>query len=143
VFLLPDGTLWVQLINFAIFFVILRMVFLRSVGKAIAERRAYIESLNTDYEIYQGEANSLRTQAEAIRAAARRDAEAYMAHARAEASNQAAALAEEYGQRAQSEIAAAQATVNAELEQARAGELDRAGELAELMLKQTLVEAAS
>src|SRR5690242_19900482 len=98
-FLKLDGTFVVQLINFAIFFALLNVVFMRPVSKAIVKRREYINSVTNDYDRYQAEAVSLRTQAESIRAAARREAEAYMAKARAEASNEAAQISAEYGQR--------------------------------------------
>ncbi len=49
-FLSLDGTLFVQLVNFAIFFALLNVVFLRPVGRAIAKRREYINSLVSDYE---------------------------------------------------------------------------------------------
>ena len=62
-FLSLDGTLIVQLVNFAIFFALLNLVFLRPVGRAIAKRRAYINSLASDYERYQEEARSLRAEA--------------------------------------------------------------------------------
>jgi F0F1-type ATP synthase membrane subunit b/b' len=39
-FLSLDGTFWFQLVNFAIFFAILNVVFLRPVGEAIKKRRA-------------------------------------------------------------------------------------------------------
>ncbi|MGC1380730.1 MAG: ATP synthase F0 subunit B, partial [Candidatus Baltobacteraceae bacterium] len=64
-FLSIDGTLVVQLVNFAIFFAILNVVFLRPVAAAIRKRREYINSLVTDYDRYQAEARSLREQAEA------------------------------------------------------------------------------
>ena len=49
-----DGrTLVVQLVNFAIFFVVLNFVFLRPVSAAIRKRREYINSLVTDYDQYQ------------------------------------------------------------------------------------------
>ena len=69
----------VQLVNFAIFFALLNVVFLRPVGRAIMKRRQYIDGLVADYDRYQGEAQTLREEAEAIRADARRKAEATVA----------------------------------------------------------------
>ena len=63
-FLSLDGTLFVQLINFAIFFALLNVVFLRPVGRAIAKRRDYINGLVSDYDRYQDEAQNLREEAE-------------------------------------------------------------------------------
>ena len=139
-FLKLDGTFVVQLINFAIFFALLSVVFLRPVSRAIKERRAYINSVRTDYEKYQAEGNSLRAEAESIRAAARRQAEAEMSKARGEASNQAASVAVEYNAKAQSIVESAHATVTSELETARATEDAVVRDLANLMLERTVSE---
>ncbi|MFN2448309.1 MAG: hypothetical protein ABR508_00755 [Candidatus Baltobacteraceae bacterium] len=140
-FLKVDGTFWIQLINFAIFFAILRVVFLRTVGKAIAERRAYIEGLTGDYERLQAEAAAARTQAEHLRAAARREAEAVLARARADASNRAAAIASDFNAKASAEVERAHETVNAELQAARASQPQAVNELANLVLARTLAES--
>lgn len=141
-FLKLDGTFIVQLINFAIFFAILNVVFIRPVSRAIVQRREYINSVTNDYDRYQAEARSLRTEAEAIRAAARREAEAALAKARAGASNEAAAIATQYGQQASQVIEQAHRTVESELESARAKEPQMVSELASLMLERTLTESA-
>jgi len=139
-FLSVDGTALVQLINFAIFFAVLSVVFLRPVSRAIRQRRDYINSLTSDYEKYQAEGKALRERAEAIRAAARRDAEAIMTKARAEASNTAAELATSYGSQVQSTIEQADKTVSEELDQARVNERDTVQQLANLILERTLTE---
>src|SRR5690348_4328603 len=95
-FLSIDGTLVVQLLNFAVFFAVLSVVFLKPVAGAIAKRRQYIDSLVTDYDRYQAEAHDLRAQAEEVRAAARLSAEQQVAAARAAASNEAAQMSTEY-----------------------------------------------
>lgn len=142
-FLSLDGTFWVQLINFAIFFAILNVVFLRPVGKAIRERREYINSLTHDYERYQAEAMALQKQAESLRAAARREAEHTIAKARAEASDEAARVSAEYARQAAHANEAAERTVEEELRAARAHEEQRVRELAELMLERTMLEASA
>ena len=93
-FIIPDGTAVIQLINFAIFFALLN-VLLRPVAIAVRKRRAYINSLASDYGSYQTKAAELRQRAEAVRAGARRDAEQTIAKARADASNRAAELSGE------------------------------------------------
>jgi|SRR5579872_514509 len=137
-FLLPDGTLLVQLVNFAIFFAVLSVVFLRPVSRAIRARREYINGVVHDYDTYQAQANALRADADAQRAAARRDAEATIAKARAQASNESA----EIGSRSTAEVAAeierAQQTVAAEAHAARAGEDALVRQLADLMLERTI-----
>jgi F-type H+-transporting ATPase subunit b len=139
-FLQPDGTFWVQLINFAVFFAILSVVFLRPVSRAIRERRAYINSVTTDYEKYQTEGSKLRADAEAVRAAARREAEATIAKARAEASNKAAEMSAQYTAQAQKTIENAQETAGAELTAARVGEDAIVRQLADLMVDRTVSE---
>ena len=139
-FLQPDGTFWVQLINFAIFFAILSVVFLRPVSRAIRERRAYINSVHTDYEKYQTDGSKLRAEAESVRAAARRDAQATIAKARAEASNKAADISAKYVAQSQSTIEAADKQVDAELVAARTGEENIVRQLADLMVERTVSE---
>lgn len=138
----PPGTLIVQLINFAIFFAVLNVVFLRPVAAAIRRRRQYINSLVSDYDQYQAEAVSLRAQAEEIRAAARREAEHRVAADRARASNEAADLSTGYAQRVQQIVEGAQQTVQRELEAARAGEPGAVRGLADLMLDRVIPEAS-
>jgi len=142
-FLKLDGTFIVQLVNFAIFFALLRVVFIRPVSKAIVKRREYINSLTNDYDRYQAEAASLRTQAESIRAAARREAEAALAKARAEASNEAAALSTQYNQQVAQIIEEANRIVAAELDAARSSEPQIVRDLANLMVERTVMETVS
>lgn len=141
-FLCVNGTLVVQLINFAIFFAVLNVVFLRPVASAIAKRREYINGLVSDYDRYQAAAGRLRAEAESIRLAARREAEHRVAAARAQASNEAAEMSSRYAQQAQSMVEAAQRTAQAEFEAARAGESDAVRGIARLMLERVIPEAA-
>ncbi|MBV9332983.1 MAG: hypothetical protein JO146_03170 [Candidatus Eremiobacteraeota bacterium] len=140
-FLSLDGTAIVQLINFAIFFALLNVVFLRPVGRAIAKRRAYIDALASDYERYQGQARELREEAAAIRADARRKAEHHVAAARATASNEAAETSSRYARQAQEIIEEAQRNAAAQLGAARAGEGAAVRKLADLMLERVIPEA--
>lgn len=129
-FLSFDGTFWVQLINFAIFYAILYVVFLRPVQRAIAKRREYIDGLTQDYDRAQAEATDLRAQAEAIRAEARRESDHILAAARNEAGNQAAHLSSEYSQRVKAIVERAHATVAQEVDAIRPREDAIASELA-------------
>jgi F0F1-type ATP synthase membrane subunit b/b' len=142
-FLIPDGTFLVQLVNFAVFFGLLSVVFLRPVGQAIRKRREYINSLTADYDRYQSEARVLRAQAEAVRAAARRDAEATLAKARAAASNEAATISADYAARSQAAVEHALETVGAEFDAARGGQDALVGELAHLMLERAMLGGRS
>lgn len=140
-FLSVDGTLVIQLINFAIFFAVLNVVFLKPVGRAIAKRREYINSLVSDYDRYQAEARNLRAEAEAIRVAARRDAEHVVAVARAQASNEAAEASGRYARQAQAIVEEAQEKVRGELDAARDGESQAVRGLAQLMVERVIPEA--
>jgi F-type H+-transporting ATPase subunit b len=137
-FLAPDGTLWVQLVNFAIFFALLSVVFLRPVSRAIRKRREYLNSVTADYDSYQAQANALRAQAEGERATARRDAESAISKARADASNESAELSAQYAARVQSTVEGAHQTVASELDGARSGEAALVRQLADLMLERTI-----
>lgn len=140
-FLYPDGTFVIQLVNFAVFLAILNVVFMRPVAAAIRSRREYITSLVTDYDRYQHEANVLRKEAESVRAAARRDAEHAIAAARAQASNEAAELSASYARRVQQTVEEATATATREFQEAQAGMDRTAAQLATLMLGRVLPEA--
>lgn len=141
-FLSVDGTIFVQLLNFAIFFAILNVVFMRPVARAIAKRREYIDSVSGDYERYQAQGNALRTQAEAIRAAARREAEQVAAQARAEASNESARLSTEFAQQASEKVRAAHEAVDSEVQAARSNEQRTVRQLADEMFARAVPEIA-
>jgi F-type H+-transporting ATPase subunit b len=137
-FLLPDGTFWVQLVNFAIFFALLNVLFLKPVGRAIRKRREYIDGVASDYAKYQADAKALRERAEQVRAQARREAEQRIARARADASNEAAALASRFSVEVQSTVEEAQRGANAELDRARANEDGLVEQLADLLVDRSL-----
>jgi len=141
-FLSLDGTFFVQLINFAIFFAVLNVVFLRPVASAIRRRREYINSLVSDYDRYQAEARRLRAQAQSIRSDARREAENRVAAARAAASNEAAELSGRYAQQAQAIVEEAQRAAHAEFEAARMGEDEAVRGIADSMLDRVIPEMA-
>jgi F0F1-type ATP synthase membrane subunit b/b' len=138
----PPGTVIVQFLNFAIFFAVLNVVFLRPVASAIRRRRQYINSLVSDYDRYQAEAASLRAQAEGVRASARRDAESHVTAQRARASNEAAQLAADYAQRAQAIEEQADQKARSEFDAARADEPAAARGLADVILGRVLPEAS-
>ena len=141
-FLQPDGTFWIQLANFVIFFALLNLVFLRPVSAAIKKRREYINSVTNDYDTYKAEAQQLQAKEDAGRAGARREAEQTLSKVRAEISNETAELAARYNEQAAQQIEQAHETVARELESARANDEKTVRELADLMLERTLSEAA-
>jgi len=137
-FLQLDGTFWVQLVNFAIFFALLNVLFLRPVGQAIRKRRRYIDGVVADYADYQAQAKELREQAERVRAQARREAEQKVAKARADASNESAELAARYAAKVAATMEEAARNADAELQRARAGEDRLVRQLAGQMVERTL-----
>ena len=142
-FLTPSGgTMVVQFLNFVIFFAILSVVFIRPVSRAIVKRREYINSVTNDYDRYQAEAHELRTQAESIRATARREAEQLLTQERAKASNESGAIAAQSNAEAAEIMAEAERSVQAEMHAARANEPQMVRELANLMVDRALAEGA-
>jgi F0F1-type ATP synthase membrane subunit b/b' len=137
-FLRLDGTFWIQLVNFAIFFALLNVLFLRPVGQAIRRRREYINGVVSDYATYQAEAKTLRERAESVRSDARREAEQKIAKARADASNETAELASQYAAQVQATVEEAQRNANGELVHARSNEERIVNQLSEAMLERTL-----
>lgn len=137
-FLRLDGTFWIQLVNFAIFFALLNVLFLRPVGQAIRRRREYINGVVSDYAAYQAEAKTLRERAESVRSDARREAEQKIAKARSDASNETAELASQYAAQVQATVEEAQRNANGELVRARSNEERIVNQLSEAMLERTL-----
>ncbi len=137
-FLLPDGTFWVQLINFAIFFAILNVVFLRPVGEAIKTRRAHIEGVQSDYDRYVHQVAGFRSEADAKRAAARREAEETVNQAKAAAESDAAAVVATQSAKAQQIVEQARATVAGEVSTARLREDELSQNLARTLLERAI-----
>ena len=132
-----DGTFVVQLINFAIFFALLNVLFLRPVGKAVAQRRAYLDNLVGGYEKAQSEANALRREAERVRNEARREADAAIARERARMREDGVSILAEFSKKANETIDAANERVRGEVE-ALSGDL---GTLREQLAGQILAQA--
>ncbi len=141
-FLSIDGTLLVQVVNFILFIALLNVAFLRPVGRAIAERRAYIDGLARDIESGEAEVRSARGTAEEHRAAARREADAAIAKARTAAQTEAGELTGGYQRRAQAIVEDAHRQVSGEVEAARAGEAQVVEGLAQTMLERAIGSGA-
>lgn len=137
-FLVPDGTFFVQIVNFIVFLVLLNIVFLGPVGRVIAKRRAYINGLSADIEQAQGDVKALRAQAEAKRVAARREADEVMAKARASAQNEGAEVLASFAGRATEISHEAQRAVAAEVAAAREKEEEIVGTLSRTLLERAL-----
>ena len=137
-FLSLDGTFWFQLLNFAIFFAILNVVFLRPVGEAIKKRRAHIDGVQSDYERYAHQIATSRTDADGRRAAARRAAEDTVAKSRAAAENEAQSEIAARTAEAQAIVDQARATVALEVGVARAREPELSQSLAKALLERAI-----
>lgn len=142
-FLQLDGTLFVQIVNFIAFVVLLNVVFLRPVGRAIANRRAYIDSIGRDVEAADYEIRSSRAAAEERRLQARRAAETMMAKSRADAQTEAAAVLAEFSAKAAEKVEAARQRVESELAEARTHESEVVASLAETMLQRAIERAGA
>ena len=128
----------VQVVNFIVFLVLLNIVFMRPVGAAIAKRRAYINGLATDIEQAEADVKALRGQAEAKRAAARREADDVLAKARAAAQNDALDVQTGYTARASAIAHEAQQAVAGEIASARAREDEIVATLSRTLLERAL-----
>ncbi|GAC1549173.1 MAG: hypothetical protein NVS3B16_22720 [Vulcanimicrobiaceae bacterium] len=137
-FLTPDGTFWVQLINFAIFFAILNVVFLRPVGEAIKKRRAHIEGVQSDHDRYARQVAGFRSEADSKRAAARREAEETVAKAKAAAETEAASVVGVQGELAQGVVDEARAKIAGEVATARLREDELSQNLARTLLERAI-----
>lgn len=119
-FLSLDGTFWIQIVNFFIFYAILNVVYIKPAGEALSRRRAYIDSVRDQFDAARHMQSELMAQAEEKRAAGRREGDHHAAALRAEAMRQ----AEEIVGKAQAEAMAisqdAITKVERELNEARA-----------------------
>jgi F-type H+-transporting ATPase subunit b len=130
-----DGTFIVQLVNFAIFFALVNMLFIKPVSRAIEERRRYIDSLTADYDKYSEEIVRLKAQAEAERSQARRDADAALSAARTQIGREVETLNADYASRVAHSVEQAHATVEQEMSKAKAEEPRLVRELSDEMLE--------
>jgi F0F1-type ATP synthase membrane subunit b/b' len=135
---LDYGTFVIQLVNFAIFFAILNVVFLRPVGAALKKRREYIDGVQSDYERYVHQVGVLRGDADGRRAAARRAAEETIAKTRAAAERDAQAIVDAQTQHAHATVEQARATVALEVNAAKAREPELSQQLAKSLLDRAL-----
>ncbi len=141
-FLSLDGTFWFQLFNFAVFYAILNVVFLRPVGNAIKERRAHIDGVHSDCDRYEHQFSSLTSKADQKRAAARREADETIARARAEADREAETIAQEQGAAAEALALEAREIVEAEIATAKTRESELSQALARTLLERAVGNAS-
>jgi F-type H+-transporting ATPase subunit b len=137
-FLSLDGTFWIQIINFFIFYWIMNVVYIKPASKALRERRKYIDSVMNEYDAACRTVVELRGQADEKLAEGRREGDHIAATIRAEAMKR----AEDIMTKAQAEftqiVEEAQATAERETAAARAQADKLAAELATDMLRRTV-----
>ena len=137
-FLQLDGTFWLQIINFFIFYAILNVVYIKPAAEALRKRRAYIDSVQAEYEAARRNVRELTAQADELRAEGRREGD----HLAATIRNEAMRRAEDVVAKAQGEsmtiIDGALARVDGELNAARAARYRLASELADTMLQRVV-----
>ncbi|MBV8425107.1 MAG: ATP synthase F0 subunit B [Candidatus Eremiobacteraeota bacterium] len=88
-FLKLDGTFWVQIINFFIFYAILNVVYIKPAAQALRKRREYIDSVQNEYDAARRSQRELVVQADQKRAEGRREGDHRAAALRSEAMRQA------------------------------------------------------
>ena len=137
-FLKIDGTLVVQIVNFFIFYAILTMVYIKPAAEALRKRRAYLDSVQAEYEASLREARDLKAQAEDVRAAARREGEQRASLVRTEADRQAEEIAVAAQERVTFNMETAHKVVQSELNEQTRRERAIVDQLADLMLARTL-----
>ena len=137
-FLVPDGTFFVQIVNFVVFLILLNVVFLRPVGRVIAQRRAYITGLTNDIENAQRDVAELRGQADAKRAVARRKGEELIAQTRAAGQTEAMAIQSGFSDRATEIMNEAHRAVEGEIAVARSKENEIVGALSRVLLERAI-----
>jgi F0F1-type ATP synthase membrane subunit b/b' len=133
-----DGTVAVQVINFAAFLGLLNIVYLRPAGKALAARRAHIDAIAADYEKAHNEAAAIRAAGETRRLSVRRECEDLLSKARTEAIEEADTIAARAAALAHERISTAHATAAGEMSTAREREHQLTEEIADLLLKQAI-----
>ena len=117
-FLKLDGTFWVQIINFIVFYALLDVIFLRPVQRAIKSRRALIDGIQSEYDHAMEEIATLKTSGESQKATNRRAIEENLTKVRAAASDEAALITTRASSLAHDRIAKAQGVVAAEMQSA-------------------------
>ena len=140
-FLQLDGTFWIQVINFFIFYAILNVVYIKPASEALRKRRAYIDSVRDEYEAARRDHTELAAQADGKRSEGRREGD----HTAATLRNSAMRQAEEIVGKAQTESTTiseeAIKKVERELNEARANRYRLALELAGDMVDRAVGKA--
>ncbi|MDE2572757.1 MAG: hypothetical protein KGM44_09585 [bacterium] len=136
-----DGTLVVQVINFAVFYWILNAVFVAPTRKARMERYERNRKIEQETEALHVETRELRAQTAAFLGAAYREADLRISRADAEGSRRAGEIIATAHAQAKAKAEEARRIVGAEVEALRGERGRNVEELAALMLQRTIGEA--
>jgi F-type H+-transporting ATPase subunit b len=128
----------VQIVNFIAFLTVMNVIFFRPVAKAIAERRAYVDSLGENNETMLARIREFRQAANERRASARREADELKAQVRAQAGAEAEQISVQFTARASAVIATAHQTVAEEVRTAHERQDDLAQQIAATLLGNVL-----
>jgi F-type H+-transporting ATPase subunit b len=137
-FLKIDGTFWIQIINFFIFFAILNVVYVKPAAAALRKRREYIDSVQAEYEAAQRQARELLAAADERALEAHRVASRGAAEILSDAQREADRIALRAQEEATGIVERARAEVEKELSAARAQEEALVQDLAQMMLGRAL-----
>ena len=137
-FLSLDGTFWIQIINFFIFYAILNRVYIQPAAEALRVRRAYIDRVQRELEDAQRQARELQALADAKNLDAHREAGRHSAEIIGEAQREIERITAETQEHAARLVDEAHAAVEAELAAARSREHALVEELAKDMLARAL-----
>jgi F-type H+-transporting ATPase subunit b len=138
-----DGTFFVQILNFIVFWMLLNYLFIAPTRRAIEERQKYVANLYREGDELVAQARALQAEADGILAAARRRTEEAMRTAAARASDESHAIERYANEEAAATVALAQATVASERSAAREKQEDFINELARTMVERATAPAAS
>jgi len=112
--IVPDGTIFIQILNFVVFWALLNYLFIRPTQKAIMERQRHIAEAHGEADALTAQAAQLQAEAEAIRAQAARRAQELLRKAAAEAAAQVKTIERETENTAAQIVAAARSAVEKE-----------------------------
>lgn len=137
-FLKLDGTFWIQIINFFIFYAILNVVYIKPASAALRKRREYLDSLHNEYEAALRDVEELKNESDDKRAEGRREGD----HVASGIRNEAMKQAEEIVAKAQTEfsriVEEAETKIHREMSIARASEDRLVAELAGEMVERAV-----
>lgn len=134
----PDGTLIVQILNFAVFWVLLNWLFIAPTRRAIVERQRVIAKLHADAEAARARAAAFDAEGAALLDDARRRTDEIMRDGAAKAAMSAKEIERRAIEEAAATVALAQAKVSTERADAAAKQDVFIGELARTMAQRAL-----